>query len=203
MTPRNVSELTMLEKVYKEVAKAAPAYPPETQTEKGRRLRRATEIPRASTARSPEARRCCVDGARSTTCPSRSGHVARQHRAQPGTRIHHQPSAVKARRNPIKVRMELKLGVTSSRSSLAGGWLYRRPCPSGIAVARSCRRRRNSQAQSGAPSGAVMSGTADIDRIRAEQIRTIYRNTPPGLLMTLVAISVMTGRVCLHRAVVA
>lgn len=38
-----------------------------------------------------------------------------------------------------------------------------------------------------------MSGSADIDRIRAEQIRTIYRNTPPGLLMTLVAVSVMTG----------
>lgn len=38
-----------------------------------------------------------------------------------------------------------------------------------------------------------MSGTADIDRIRAEQIRTIYRNAPPGLLMTLVALSVMTG----------
>ncbi|WP_116810538.1 ATP-binding response regulator [Steroidobacter cummioxidans] len=38
-----------------------------------------------------------------------------------------------------------------------------------------------------------MSATADIDRIRAEQIRTIYRNTPPGLLMTLVAVAVMTG----------
>lgn len=38
-----------------------------------------------------------------------------------------------------------------------------------------------------------MAGTADIDRIRAEQIRTIYRNAPPGLLMTLVALSVMTG----------
>src|ERR1700754_4580506 len=37
-----------------------------------------------------------------------------------------------------------------------------------------------------------MSGTADIDRIRAEQIRTIYRNTPPGLFIALVAISVMT-----------
>lgn len=38
-----------------------------------------------------------------------------------------------------------------------------------------------------------MSGTIGIDRICAEQIRTIYRNTPPGLLMTLVATSVMTG----------
>jgi signal transduction histidine kinase/CheY-like chemotaxis protein len=38
-----------------------------------------------------------------------------------------------------------------------------------------------------------MAATAGIDRIRAEQIRTIYRNTPPGLLMTLVAVSVMTG----------
>lgn len=34
---------------------------------------------------------------------------------------------------------------------------------------------------------------AGIDRIRAEQVRTIYRNAPPGLLMTLVALSVMTG----------
>lgn len=38
-----------------------------------------------------------------------------------------------------------------------------------------------------------MSATAGIDRIRAEQVRTIYRNAPPGLLMTLVALSVMTG----------
>jgi len=38
-----------------------------------------------------------------------------------------------------------------------------------------------------------MSRTADIDRIRAEQIRTIYRNTPPGLFMTLMAVAVMTG----------
>lgn len=38
-----------------------------------------------------------------------------------------------------------------------------------------------------------MSGTADIDRIRAEQIRAIYRNTPPGLFVSLMAISVMTG----------
>ncbi|MFC4314444.1 hybrid sensor histidine kinase/response regulator [Steroidobacter flavus] len=38
-----------------------------------------------------------------------------------------------------------------------------------------------------------MAATAGIDRIRAEQVRTIYRNAPPGLLMTLVAVSVMTG----------
>ena len=31
------------------------------------------------------------------------------------------------------------------------------------------------------------------DRIRAEQIRTIYRNSVPGLLATLAAVSVMTG----------
>lgn len=38
-----------------------------------------------------------------------------------------------------------------------------------------------------------MSRTADIDRIRAEQIRMIYKNTPPGLFMTLAAVAVMTG----------
>lgn len=38
-----------------------------------------------------------------------------------------------------------------------------------------------------------MSGLARNDRIRAEQIRTIYRNTTPGMLATLVAVAVMSG----------
>src|SRR5688572_18722815 len=32
-----------------------------------------------------------------------------------------------------------------------------------------------------------------IDRIRAEQIRSIYRNTPPGLIATLLAMAAMVG----------
>jgi signal transduction histidine kinase/CheY-like chemotaxis protein len=35
--------------------------------------------------------------------------------------------------------------------------------------------------------------SAPADRIRAEQIRSIYRNTPPGLIATLVAMVSMTG----------
>ncbi len=60
-------------------------------------------------------------------------------------------------------------------------------------MARSCRRCRIHKHKAANPRGAGMSATAGIDRIRAEQVRTIYRNTPPGLLMTLVALSVMTG----------